>query len=122
MLLALSSWFSILAVVAGVVLATTTEDKIHIHAQKNQIKRCESGRSALTILSAPTLIYSLAHNCRWWQVRPFSTKKFICIKIYVGLMHKTAHEILRVKLCATSTLKLLQVRSYNASLLELQEP
>ena len=34
MLLALSSWFSILAVVAVVVLAITTEDKVHIHAQK----------------------------------------------------------------------------------------
>ena len=33
----------------------------------------KSGRSALTTSHAQILIYSLAQNCRWWQVRPFST-------------------------------------------------
>ena len=88
MLLALSSWFSILAVVAVVVLAITTEDKIHIHAQKTQIKRCESGRSALTLLSASKLIHYLAHNCTRWQVTLSSTNYLNASRLIFALCTK----------------------------------
>ena len=78
----------VVVVVAVVVLAIATEDKSHIHAQKTQIKRCESGRSALTLLSASKLIHYLAHNCTRWQVTLSSTNYLNASRLIFALCTK----------------------------------